>query len=514
MSVLVVGIDSSTTATKAIAWDREGRMVAEGRASVPLFHPRTGWYEQDPEDWWGSTVEALRQLTRQVDPRRIAALAIANQRETFVPLDAQGNPLRPGIVWLDERCGAQVEKAIRELGREQIHRISGKPPDLTPILYRILWIREHEPEIFRRTRMYAEVHAYLVYRLVGSFRTSLASADPTGLLDMERACWSDTLLAWLRISEEQLPQLYLPGTPLGFVTERAARETGLLSGTPVIAGGGDGQCAGLGAGIVESERAYLNLGTAVVSGTFSSQYRYGPSFRTMCGCVPHTYILETVIRSGAFLVSWFRERFVPCRPQTELGLAVEEILELAATKVPPGARGLLLVPHWSASASPHWDTHARGVIVGWRGYHGLPEFYRALLEGICLEQRACLEALEKTTGIRVRQYVILGGGARSTLWTQLAADVLGRPCVLAGTLEATALGAGILAATGAGWFADVRDAVQSMVHWGKLIEPIATHHLYYSRLYEDVYCHLYDTLRPLVHRLSALEEGEEGKADA
>ena len=207
-----------------------------GAARSPCSSPAPDRYEQDPEDWWRSACEALRELLQGVDPDAVAAIAISNQRETFAPLTRDGRPVRPAIVWLDQRCEEEVAWLTDRIGSERIDRITGKPPDVAPVAYRIAWMLRHEEESFRRTAMFADVHAYLVWRLTGHFGTSWASAVP-GLFDMERRTWSPEALRALELSPEQLPAAVRPGMVIGVVTESAANATSLRPDTPVVAGG-------------------------------------------------------------------------------------------------------------------------------------------------------------------------------------------------------------------------------------------------------------------------------------
>src|SRR5690242_14431753 len=234
---LVIGIDSSTSATKAIAWDQRGRVVAEGRAAIAMSNPHPGWFEQDPGEWWSSTVAALQQLTSKVDAERIAAIGISNQRETFGVFTADGTPLRPGTVWLDERARAQQKRFGATFGAERLHEISGKPLDITPCLFRMLWLHEVEPSVMARGERMAEVHGYLTFKLTGQWATSLASADPMGVIDMRSRTWSKEILAAAGVDIAMMPRLVAPGDQSGEVTAAAAAATGLKAGTPVIAGG-------------------------------------------------------------------------------------------------------------------------------------------------------------------------------------------------------------------------------------------------------------------------------------
>jgi xylulokinase len=261
---LVLGIDSSTTAVKAIAWDLHGRAQAEGRAPIALDNPAPDAWEQDAEQWWTATTAAIRGAVSALGgPDRIRALSVAHQRETFVLTDADGRPLRAALVWMDARCRPQVKAAVARLGEERLHGISGKPPCVTPSLYKHMFLMEHEPELRDREFRLCDVHAFLAWRLTGRFATSLASADPLGLVDLVARDWSDELLELAGLAREELPALVEPGAELGTLSAGAAGQCGLVDGLPVIAGAGDGQAAGLGAGISAPGRAYLNLGTAI-----------------------------------------------------------------------------------------------------------------------------------------------------------------------------------------------------------------------------------------------------------
>ncbi len=489
---LVVGIDSSTTATKAIAWSRRGELAGAGRGSIPLSNPAHNRYEQDPRDWWRSTCAALRSLFEQVDAERVAALAISNQRETFVPLKEDGAALRPAIVWLDQRCDKEVSWLSRRVGAQRIHRLTGKPPDMAPVAYRIAWMLRNEPRLFRATARFADVHAYLVLRLTGAFRTSWASADPLGLLDLRRKTWAAPVLEALHLRAGQLPEPAAPGAVLGRVTEAAAKETGLVEGTPVVAGGGDGQAAGLGVNVLEPFRAYLNLGTAVVSGTYSKEYRVGAAWRTMASCSGQGYICETSLRSGTFLIDWFVRQVQ----------RTHDALEAEAARAPIGANGLLALPYWGAVMTPYWDPRARGCFIGFTGSHTSGEIYRSLLEGIALEQALVTSMAERAAGSRVREFVAIGGGAASDLWCQVVADVSRKTVRRTETVEASALGAAMCAAAGAGWFRSPAAAARAMRgEPAAVFEPDSTRHKRYEELM-PIYRGIYPCLRETFAKLA------------
>ncbi len=502
---VVIGIDSSTTATKAIAWRRDGSLAGTGRSAIPINSPGIDRYEQNPEDWWSSASAALNELLQQVSPERVAAVAISNQRETFVPLDSKGEPVRPAIVWLDQRCGEEVAWLAGKVGAENLHRISGKPPDMAPVAYRIAWMLRSEPELFRRTAMFADVHGYLTWRLTGSFQTSWASADPLGLFDMEGKTWSPEVLSALELRPEQLPRLAAPCTIMGTVSDAAAARTGLVPGTPVVAGGGDGQAAGLGVNALTPWRAYLNLGTAVVSGTYSTEYRTGTAWRTMGSCSGEGYYYETSLRAGTFLIEWFVRQV--CQASEE-DRTIYQRLEAEAARIPAGSSGLLAVPYWGAVMTPYWDPQARGCFVGLTGSHRIGHMYRSLLEGIALEQALVSGMIEEQTGTPIREFVAMGGGSASDLWCQIMADACGKKIRRSRTVEASSLGAAICAAVGAGWFASAADAAAAMAEEPvRETEPDPDQVLRYRELmeiYREIYPRMSDTFRRLTRFASGL----------
>jgi xylulokinase len=491
----VIGVDSSTTATKAVVWDRGGRAVAEGRAEFSLALPRPGWHEQDAEDWWRSTALAVRRAVEPVGPASVEAIAVTHQRETFACLDEHGRPVRPAIVWMDVRATREVER----LGSDEVHRLTGKPADTTPALYKLLWLREREPQTIERTRWVVDVHAFLVNRLTGSWRTTTACADPLGLIDMERLDWSDDLLGRVGLTRERVPTLVSPGEVVGELSAPASEQLGLPAGLPVVGGAGDGQSAGLGTNATRPGSAYLNLGTAVVAGTMSDHYAWDRAFRTLIGAVPGTYALETLLQGGTYTVNWFRERIATLDTR-QLGLDLQDVdvLEASAARLAPGAEGLLLVPYWASAQTPYWDPAARGVLFGLAGHHGKAHLFRALMEGIAFEQRLALEGMEQGLGRPLELLLTTGGGSRSALWRQILADVTRKAVVVCREAETTSLGAGIHAAAAVGWHGSLLEAAQAMTGTGARHEPGERAAARYDELFA-IYREIYPRTAPL-HR--------------
>ncbi|OYX41024.1 MAG: hypothetical protein B7Z02_17090, partial [Rhodobacterales bacterium 32-67-9] len=500
MDDLVVGIDSSTTASKAIAWTAAGKAVAEGRADIAMASPFPNHYEQNPEDWWLSTCTALRHLCGQVDPARIKAISISNQRETLGYFRADGQAVRPGMVWLDERSRPYVDELADRLGKDADgtfvqHRISGKPVDIIPPSTRILWMLRQEPQNHARTEIFCGVHGYLTFRLTGDWRTSWASADPLGLFDMEKKAWAPEILSCIGLDESRLPVAQRPGSVLGEVSAAAAGQTGLLAGTPVIAGGGDGQLAGLGCAALEPETAYLNIGTALVSGVYGTRYKIGSAWRTMGSPTGEGYYYEACNRGGTFIVNWFLSTICGNDQASQARLLSD--LEQECSKIPIGSQGLLMLPYWQGVMTPYWNASARGAFIGLSGAHGRAHMFRALMEGLAMEQHLCASTAEASLDVPVKTLVAIGGGATSNLWRQIFADVTGKVIARSDTVEASSLGAAICAAVGAGWFADFHSAASAMA--GKIAAvsvPNPDAHARYGDLFA-LYRQMYERLTPL-----------------
>ena len=324
---------------------------------------------------------------------------------------------------------------------------------------------------------------------------------------MPRRAWNEPLIRALGFDPGLFPPLFAPGQVCGRVSAGAAQETGLPEGLPLAAGLGDGQAAALGAGVTVPGEAFLNLGTAVVSGLCADEYTTDPAFRTHFAGTSGYYDLETVLLGGTYTISWFLERFVGA---VQGKPARAEEYEAQALTIPPGSNGLVLVPYWNSAMSPYWDPHAPGLVVGWRGVHTPAHLYRAILEGIAFELRLQLEAVASALGASKRavRLTAVGGGAASPLWRQIIADVTGLPLVLSIEREASALGAAMLAGSGVGLFASPAEAARAMTRPGSAFAaPDPTRRAFYNGLFEEVYKPLFPAVRPIVDRLTKFADG-------
>jgi len=497
----VLAVDCSTTGSKVAVIDTDGRTVASGAAPLTTDSPRPGWHEQDAGAWWPATDRAVRlALAQLVDAgrgaelSRIAGICVAHQRETFVLVDETNRPLQPAILWLDGRAAVEIE----ELGTPEVERLCGKPADITPALYKLAWLHRHQPELLDRAHRVVDTHAFLVRELTGAWATSLSSADPLALIDITTRDYSPALLAIAGVRFDQLPALHEAGAVIAPLDPELAAAWGLQADVAVIAGLGDGQAAGVGAQVFDPTTAYLNVGTALLIGTECRGYTPSRAYRTLLSVNPGQTTLETFLSSGTYLPTWFRRRFGPA----EAAGAPDPELEAAAAAVPAGSGGLLTVPYWNAAQTPHWDPHASGLMLGWRGNHTKAHVYRSLLEGIAQEVRLQLDGLEAATGVRVQSLRAMGGGIRSPLFSQILADVLERPLELCAEPEISALGAAVVAMVGLGVYPDLPAAAAAMTRTGDTVRPDPAVAASYRRL-RGLHAQLYPRLKDLMRDLDA-----------
>ena len=493
---LVISVDCSTTASKAVVWDLRGNALAIGKREFGLNHVKSGWVEQNSEDWWTATCGAISDAVSSFKSDQIKGLAVTHQRETFVCLDAKENPLRPAITWMDIRATEEV----KIYGNSSVHEKTGKPPNPTPAWYKLLWLKKNEPDTLKKSAKIVDVGGFLIQKLTGEWMTSWASADPLGLVDLRDFSYDTSLMDAVEVGSEHLPNLLAPGSLAGGLRPEAANIVGLPAGLPVFVGAGDGQSAGLGCNVTSKGKAYLNLGTGAVSGVYAEKYNFDTAYRTMAGSIPGTYIFETFIGGGTQNVVWFVENLsnydrIPGQNTPE------QLLEDLAKDVSLGSNGLLCLPYWTGAMTPYWDGHARGAFVGLSGLHGKAHMYRSILEGIAFEQRLLIEGVERATEDPIDEIFMLGGGSNSPLWCQIISNILGRNVKLVAEQESTALGAGIHAAKSLNYFSDYKSAAKSMSGIKKEYWPDQNSFELYSEMFV-AYKSLYPSLKEIYRQLA------------
>ncbi len=498
-----MAVDASTTSVRTIIFDASGRSVASGRATLKVTRIGRDGYEQDAESWWTGLCISVRGALAELPEHRkddLVALCIAHQRESFVVTNSVGTPHHAALLWMDNRCHQDVATAERNVGSVRLHAVSGKPACTTPSLYKLMYLFRTVPEL-QDVSYFHDVHSFLTLKLTGRAVSSLSSADPTSLLDMRKKAWSQTLTRLVGVDTHQLPELVEVGYCVGPLLQSALTETGLPPQILVYAGAGDGPLAGLGAGVTHPGRSFIDLGTAVTCGTLSEKYEVDTSFRTLNAAQPGRYVLETTLRGGMLTLYWLMETILH---RTDRAGALLE-LQSEATRLSPSSEGLVVIPYWAGVMNPYWDDSARGAFIGLHPNHTPAHLFRAILEGIALEQRFHLEGVKGATGKAPSEFVVMGGGSRNDLWCQILADVLGRPVRRCRSAESPARGAAVLASVAHGVHPSFERAAEDMSDLSTSFQPGPGQELY-DRLYRDVYRGLYSDLQPRMEALSELRE--------
>jgi xylulokinase len=492
----LLGIDASTTATKALlmrasaaALTGDGEVLGVASPEYTYQTPHPLWSEQHPDLWWQATVAGIRQVLAQtqVDPADVQGVGLTGQMHGLVLLDATGEVLRPAILWNDQRTGAQCDEIRRRLGKARLIQLTGNDALTGFTAPKILWVREHEPEVYAQVAHVLLPKDYVRYRLTGQFATDKAGGAGTLLFDVKARDWSPEVLEALDIPSEWLPKTHEGPEITGYISAETAEATGLKAGTPVVGGGGDQAAQAVGVGAVEPGIVALTLGTSGVVFASTGQPFIEPEGRlhAFCHAVPGRWHLMGVMLSAAGSLRWYRDTLAP-------GVDFDALLAPAA-EVPPGSDGLLFLPYLTGERTPHPDPLARGAFVGLTVRHTQAHFTRAVLEGVAFGLRDSFELIKSVGLAEIRQVRISGGGARSTLWRQILADVLNAELVTVNTTEGAAYGAALLAATGAGVYPDVDSACAATIRLtGRTVPSPAR--AAYQDLY-PLYRNLYPALR-------------------
>lgn len=491
---LVLGIDSSTTATKAVLVAPDGTVVAVGVAEYPADAPRPGWSEQSPHLWWTATQQAIKAAldSASVDGAAVVAVGLTGQMHGSVLLDAAGEPVRPALLWNDQRTAAQCDEIRRKVGASRLIELTGNDALTGFTAPKLLWVRENEPDAWARVAHVLLPKDYVRYRLTGELATDVADASGTLLLDVAARAWSASVVDALELDHALLPTVFEGPAVTGTVGKQAAELTGLRVGTPVVAGGGDQAANAVGVGAVTADVGALSLGTSGVVFVATTQPLVHAEGRVhaFCHAVPQTWHVMGVMLSAAGSLRWYRDTLAPGEPFADL---VAE-----AARIAPGADGLRFLPYLTGERTPHPDPDARGAFVGLTVRHTRAHLTRAVLEGVAFGLRDGLEIMREAGAPSPGQFRASGGGTKSPLWRQIVADVLDVPVVTVATAEGAAFGAAVLAAVGAGWFESVGDASSELVTPADVTPPAA------PAAFGDAYASyrsLYPALRDVFTRL-------------
>lgn len=508
MNEYVLGVDLGTSGTKTVLFDKQGRAIASASREYPLDQPRNGWAEQDPECWWQAARETIRQVIGEsgVAPAQIRGLGISGQMHGLVLLNENGQVLRKAILWCDGRTQQECNEITRIVGRERLIRITANPALTGFTAGKILWVRRHEPEIWKQVRHILLPKDYVRFRLTGEYGSEMSDASGTNLLDVPRRCWSGAILDALALDATLLPPLMESGDAAGTVTSRAAEETGLQPGTVVAAGAGDNAAAAVGTGVVTAGKAFATIGTSGVVFAHADQVQIDPQGRvhTFCAAVPGAYTVMSCTLAAGLSLKWFRDQFcqAECQTAAQMGEDPYTLMSQEAAQSPIGANRLVYLPYLMGERSPLLDADARGAFIGLSGIHARRDLLRAVMEGVIYSMRQNLEVL-RGMGIAPAEMRACGGGARSPFWRQMMADVFALPVRTVKNTEGPALGAAILGGVAAGMYADIPSACAALIRENAPQLPDVQRHVDYEKYY-DLYVSLYPALKDTYRALARL----------
>jgi sugar (pentulose or hexulose) kinase len=508
-SEYILSIDNGTQSIRALLFDLNGDIVA--KSQVPLqayFSDQPGWAEHQPEDYWQALCTACQRLWTQttVPKSAIKGVAVTTQRGTVINLDKFGKPLRPAIVWLDQRRTTQVPP-ISPLWRMafKLARVSDTI-DFFRGEAEANWIKANQPALWDQTDKFLLLSGYLNYRLCGSFIDSIGSQVGYLPFDYKRLKWAaprDWKWQALAVERAMLPELVAPGTVIGAITAEAAAATGIPLGTPLVAAAADKACEVLGAGCLEPHIGCLSYGTTATINTTSTKYlEVTPFIPPYPAAIPHAYSTEVQIFRGYWMVNWFKEQFGQQEKSlaAERGVAPETLFDDLVNAVPPGSMGLMLQPYWTPGIKQP-GPEAKGAVIGFGDVHNRAHLYRAILEGLAYALREGKERIEQRSGVPITSLRVSGGGSQSDAAMQLTADIFGLPTARPHIYETSGLGAAIDAAVGLGLHPDFGTAIGAMTRIGRVFQPQPQHRRTYDALYHRVYKKMYARLQPLYQQI-------------
>ncbi len=485
---LLLGIDISTTGAKALLIDQVGGVIGSATTPLTLSTPRPLWSEQDPEEWWTGTVSSVRQVLQQVgaNGRQVAAIGLTGQMHGLVLLDQDSAVLRPAILWNDQRTGEQCDTIRNRLGRDRLIQITGNDALTGFTAPKILWVHKNEPQVYARVRHILLPKDFIRYKLTGGFAIDVADGAGTILFNLKQRTWSDEVLQALEIPPEWLPSTHEGPEITGTINRAAAQATGLAEGTPVVGGGGDQAAQAVGVGAVKSGIIALTLGTSGVVFATTDAPLVEPQGRlhAFCHAVPGRWHFMGVMLSAAGSLQWYRDTLAPKTGFDEL---ISE-----AQEVSPGSEGLFFLPYLTGERTPYPDPLARGAWIGLTVRHERAHLTRAVLEGVAFGIKDSFTLIQQAGLGTIEQVRVSGGGAKSPLWQQIMADVLGVELVTVNTTEGAAYGAALLAGVGAGIYPDVSSACDQCIQITGSRSPTQA-----TEVYQDFYpryCALYPAL--------------------
>lgn len=502
----LIGIDLGTSGTKTVLFDEDGNTIQSSTVEYPMSQPHNGWAEQAPEDWYQAAVETLKAVTRDIDASQIAGIGISGQMHSLVMLDENNDVIRPAILWCDGRTAKECDEITQKVGYDRLIGITANPALTGFTASKILWVRNNEPENYARCRHILLPKDYVRLKLTGEYATEVSDASGMQLLDIANRCWSDEILEKLDIDKKLLAKVYESPEITGYVTEDAARLTGVPAGTPVVGGAGDNAAAAVGTGVVEEGKAFTTIGTSGVVFAHTKEMHVDPKGRvhTFCCAVPGEWHVMGVTLAAGLSLKWFRDNFCASEIAAAKSMDVDPyyLMDKEAELSPIGCNKLLYLPYLMAERTPHLDPDCRGAFIGLSAMHERRDMLRAVMEGVVYSLRDCCEVLREMN-VTSDSMAACGGGGSSPLWRGMLADTFDTKVTTVSSKEGPALGAAILAGVGVGIYPSVQEACRKVIKVKTEQLPVQENHEQYEKYY-NIYRSLYPALKDIYKEIGGI----------
>ncbi|MDO4788456.1 MAG: xylulokinase [Johnsonella sp.] len=497
MSKVLLGIDIGTSSCKTALFNEEGKLLSSASSAYLVYYPKAGYAQQDPVDWWKAVCRSTKEVLDKsgVNAGDIIGIGVDGQSWSAIPLDRQGDVLCPTPIWMDTRAEEICARLREQIGEEVLFEVSGNPLKPSYTMPKVLWYKEESPEIYNKTDKILQSNSYIVYRLTGKITQDLSQGYGWSCFNMREGKWDRELCRELGIEDSFLPEIHPCHQVVGNVSRKAAQETGLCEGTPVVAGALDAACATLGAGVVKPGQTQEQGGQAGGMSICMDSYKADRNLILGFHASSDRWLLQGGTVGGAGVMKWFEKEFAAEeRMQSDSFEALNDL----AKKIPPGSEGVVFLPYMAGERTPIWDPYAKGVFYGLDFSKSRGHFLRAAMEGVAFSLRHNIETAE-AAGACVDVLRAVGGAANSALWMQIKADITGKAICVPSSDTATTLGAVLLAGVGVRLYKDFEDAVGRTIRDRAYYEPDPKNREIYDRNYE-IYRELYESLKKLMRR--------------
>lgn len=504
---LLLGIDIGTSGCKITAFDFEGHVIRSITETYQTFYPYPDWVEQDANEWWRAICRGIKQLIEiaAINPRHIVGIGVDGHGWTCLPIDKFGNPLRQAMIWLDRRSIKQVGDLKEKFGEKFLSELNGNPVDPAYVLPKILWLREEEPEIFKKTQFFLQSNSFIVYKLTGIASQDYSQSYGYHCFDIKKGAWDSTVAENINFSLDMIPSLCKCHENVGLVSKKAAMETGLISGIPVVAGGLDAACSTLGAGVINPGQTQEQGGQAGGMSILLDEPKMHPKLILGYHVLPDKWLLQGGTVGGGGTLKWFVNQLGGFEQALaiENGKNVFEIMSNEAAQIEPGSDGLIFLPYMLGERSPIWSSNARGVFFGLSYNKTRAHLIRSIMEGVGFSLLHNIKTAAEVNAL-VDELNSVGGSSNSHIWTQIKADITGKVINVPYSDHATSLGAAILAGVGNGVFQDFNEAVARTVRVQRRHIPNDEIHQLYQKYYR-LYLDLYESLKGCYETLAKIE---------